>query len=69
MLDLDLDFDKLIKKASDTSTIYSEGVVKKVIGLTIEVQGIKAFVGELCIIYNEKNVPVIVKLLVLEMSL
>ncbi|OOP75180.1 flagellar protein export ATPase FliI [Clostridium beijerinckii] len=58
MLDLDLDFDKLIKKASDTSTIYSEGVVKKVIGLTIEVQGIKAFVGELCIIYNEKNVPV-----------
>ncbi len=58
MLDLDLDFDKLIKKVSDTSTIYSDGVVKKVIGLTIEVQGIKAFVGELCIIYNEKNVPV-----------
>jgi len=58
MLELDLDFNKLIKKVSSMSTIYSEGVVKKVIGLTIEVQGIKAFVGELCIIYNEKNAPV-----------
>lgn len=55
---LDLDFTKLIKKVNTISTIYSEGVVKKVIGLTIEVQGIKAFVGELCIIYNEKNTPV-----------
>lgn len=58
MLDLNLDFDKLIKKVNNTSTIYSEGVVKKVIGLTIEVQGIKAFIGELCIIYNQKNVPI-----------
>lgn len=58
MLELDLDFNKLIKKVNTISTIYSEGVVKKVIGLTIEVQGIKAFVGELCIIYNEKNMPV-----------
>lgn len=58
MLDLDLDFSKLMKKVNNTSTIYSEGVVKKVIGLTIEVQGIKAFVGELCVIYNEKNNPV-----------
>ena len=58
MLELDLDFNKLMKKVDTISTIYSEGVVKKVIGLTIEVQGIKAFVGELCIIYNEKNKPV-----------
>ncbi|MVX62528.1 flagellar protein export ATPase FliI [Clostridium chromiireducens] len=58
MLDLNLDFDKLIKKVNNTSTIYSEGVVKKVIGLTIEVQGIKAFIGELCIIYNQKNIPI-----------
>ncbi|WP_160686425.1 flagellar protein export ATPase FliI [Clostridium sp. C2-6-12] len=58
MLELDLDFNKLIKKVNTISTIYSEGVVKKVIGLTIEVQGIKGFVGELCIIYNEKNRPV-----------
>ncbi|OPJ64501.1 flagellar protein export ATPase FliI [Clostridium chromiireducens] len=58
MLDLNLDYNKLIKKVNNTSTIYSEGVVKKVIGLTIEVQGIKAFIGELCIIYNQKNVPI-----------
>lgn len=58
MLDLELDFSKLIKKVNNTSTIYSEGVVKKVIGLTIEVQGIKAFVGELCVIYNERNIPI-----------
>ena len=58
MLELDLDFNKLIKKVNSISTIYSEGVVKKVIGLTIEVQGIKAFVGELCVIYNEKNTAV-----------
>ena len=58
MLDLDLDFNKLKKMVSDTSTIYTEGVVTKVIGLTIEVQGIKAFVGELCVIYNERNNPV-----------
>jgi len=58
LLELDLDFNKLIKKVNSISTIYSEGVVKKVIGLTIEVQGIKAFVGELCVIYNEKNTAV-----------
>jgi flagellum-specific ATP synthase len=58
MLDLDIDFSQLTKKVNNTSTIYSEGVVKKVIGLTIEVQGIKAFVGELCVIYNERNIPV-----------
>lgn len=58
MLELDLDFKRLMKKVNTISTIYSEGIVKKVIGLTIEVQGIKAFVGELCVIYNEKNKPV-----------
>lgn len=51
MLDLELDFNKLTKRVNGTSAIYSEGIVRKVIGLTIEVQGIKAFVGELCIIY------------------
>lgn len=58
MVDLNLDFDKLVKKVNNTSAIYSEGIVRKVIGLTIEVQGIKAFVGELCIIYNENGNPV-----------
>ncbi|SFC61181.1 flagellar protein export ATPase FliI [Clostridium uliginosum] len=55
---LDIDFDQLIKNVNNTSPMYSEGIVKKVIGLTVEVQGIKAFVGELCIIYNEQNVPI-----------
>ena len=42
MLDLELDFNKLTKRVNGTSAIYSEGIVRKVIGLTIEVQGIKA---------------------------
>ena len=58
MLELDLDFEKLTKRVNGTSAIYSEGIVRKVIGLTIEVQGIKAFVGELCIIYNENENPI-----------
>lgn len=58
MLDLDIDFKKMINKVNKVTTMYSEGIVKKVIGLTVEVQGIKAFVGELCIIYNESNVPI-----------
>ncbi len=52
---LDLDFNSLIQKVNESKVIYCEGKVKKVIGLTIEVEGIKAFVGELCTIYNEKN--------------
>ena len=58
MLDLELDFNKLTKRVNGTSAIYSEGIVRKVIGLTIEVQGIKAFIGELCIIYNESENPI-----------
>lgn len=50
---MNLDFNALTEKVRRTSTIYSEGVVKKVIGLTVEVKGIKAFVGELCIIYTK----------------
>lgn len=38
-----------------------EGTVRKVIGLTVEVEGIKAFVGEVCIIYNEKIKQFLVK--------
>lgn len=54
-----LDFDMLNKKVKETRTIYTEGKVKKVIGLTIEVEGIRAFVGELCTIYNDKNNPIV----------
>lgn len=50
-----IDFDYLMKKIPDINYTYSEGVVKNVIGLTIEVQGITAFVGEVCKIYNISN--------------
>jgi flagellum-specific ATP synthase len=50
-----VDFEYLMKKIPDVNYTYSEGVVKNVIGLTIEVQGITAFVGEVCKIYNISN--------------
>lgn len=50
-----INFDALEKKITETNTIYSEGVVRKVIGLTVEVQGIRAFVGELCYVYNQSG--------------
>lgn len=52
---LALDFNKLSEKLEATNVTYIEGKVKNIIGLTIEVKGIKAFVGELCTIYNENN--------------
>ena len=48
-----LDYEALKQRVRETETTYCEGIVKKVIGLTIEVQGIQAFVGELCIIFNQ----------------
>ncbi|APC41148.1 flagellar protein export ATPase FliI [Clostridium estertheticum] len=50
-----LNFEYLMKKIPDINYTYCEGVVKNVIGLTIEVQGITAFVGEVCNIYNISN--------------
>ena len=55
---IDIDFDMLNKKIREINTTYCEGIVKQVIGLTIEVQGIQAFVGELCTIYNLENNPI-----------
>jgi len=52
---LDLNFENLKKAIGDCNCTYNEGVVKNVIGLTIEVEGIKAFIGEVCRIYNDKN--------------
>jgi len=52
---INLNFEYLMNKIPDINYTYSEGVVKNVIGLTIEVQGIIAFVGEVCIIYNISN--------------
>ncbi|MDW8799660.1 flagellar protein export ATPase FliI [Clostridium sp. A1-XYC3] len=55
---INLNFDILNRKVQQANFIYSEGIVKKVIGLTVEVEGIKSFVGEVCTIYNEKNDPI-----------
>ncbi|WP_032121971.1 flagellar protein export ATPase FliI [Clostridium amazonitimonense] len=55
---LQIDFDKITNKVKQCETFYAEGKVKKVIGLTVEVEGIRAFVGELCTIYNERNTPI-----------
>lgn len=55
---INIDFQRLKAKVSQSNFNYVEGVVKKVIGLTVEVEGIRAFVGEVCIIYNDKNYPI-----------
>lgn len=52
---MEINFDKIKEKVSNTNLVYYEGRVKNVIGLTIEVTGIRAFVGEVCIIYNEMS--------------
>jgi flagellum-specific ATP synthase len=55
---LNFDFQALKHKVQNTDFMYVEGKVKKVIGLTVEVEGISAFVGEVCTIYNEKNMSI-----------
>ncbi|GKX65489.1 flagellar protein export ATPase FliI [Inconstantimicrobium mannanitabidum] len=52
---IDINYESLKSTIRNTETYFNEGKVVKVIGLTIEVEGITAFVGELCTIYNEKN--------------
>lgn len=56
---ISIDFDKLNHEVTNANFLHIEGKVTNVIGLTIEVEGIKAFVGEICTIYNEKNEPII----------
>jgi len=58
-----LNFEYLMNKIPEINYTYSEGMVKNVIGLTIEVQGITAFVGEVCNIYNKLNEEIPAKLL------
>lgn len=55
---INIDFQSLKEKLQGVKTDYNEGKVKKVIGLTIEVEGVRAFVGELLIIYNQNEVPI-----------
>ena len=49
---IDIDFKGIINRVNNIPKTTFEGKVSKVIGLTVEVEGIKACVGELCIIYN-----------------
>ncbi|WP_419725106.1 flagellar protein export ATPase FliI [Terrisporobacter petrolearius] len=55
---INIEFEKLIKKIKDIPSVICEGKVKKIIGLTLEVEGVKCFVGELCHVYNNKNEPI-----------
>ena len=55
---INIDFNLLEQSINNINSIYREGTVKQIIGLTIEVQGIKAFVGELCAIYNGEGKPI-----------
>ncbi|WP_127836358.1 flagellar protein export ATPase FliI [Clostridium prolinivorans] len=56
---LSIDFNYFKSKIQNTDLKYVEGMVKNVIGLTIEVEGIKAFIGEVCTIYNQKDCPIL----------
>jgi len=52
---ISIDVDEIYKKIKKTNFNHMEGVVKNIIGLTIEVKGVKGFVGEIFHIYNEEN--------------
>lgn len=52
---LNIDFDRLKSMVQSTNPIMLTGKVKKVVGLTIEVEGLQAFVGELCKISSGNN--------------
>lgn len=56
---INLNFMELEKKIKFTNFTYQEGIVKKVIGLTMEVEGIRAFIGEICNVYNEENKSIV----------
>lgn len=53
---INVDFNELKNKLNDIETIRHTGKVKKVVGLTIEVEGIQAFVGEICLIHTKNNI-------------
>lgn len=48
---LNMDYEFLKSRVRETTTLKITGKVKKVVGLTIEVEGIQAFVGEVCRIH------------------
>lgn len=46
----DINFEILCKLVDNVKTLNVKGIVSKVIGLTIEVEGLKCFIGEVCYI-------------------
>ena len=50
-----IDFQKMKRRLEDVEAIYTEGRVKRLVGLTIEAEGIIPFIGEICYIYNDYN--------------
>mgnify|MGYP000846039821 CR=1 FL=1 len=50
-----VDFSNMMDIVSNVKTIRPEGKVSKIIGLTIEVDGLKLPVGEVCYIYSENT--------------
>ncbi len=52
---INLDIMEMKKNIEKANFNHMEGVVKNIIGLTIEVRGVKGFVGEIFHIYNEEN--------------
>lgn len=49
---MNIDFRKIKNSLEKFEPIYAEGRVKRLVGLTIEAEGIIPFVGEICYIYN-----------------
>lgn len=52
---LEVDFANLLSKISGINSLKVTGKVKKVVGLTMEVEGVQAFVGEVCKIKTTGN--------------
>ncbi|MDV3425959.1 MAG: flagellar protein export ATPase FliI [Bacillota bacterium] len=55
---INIDFEKIEKDMDNLNIWEYEGIVSQVIGITIEAEGIKSFVGEVCLIYNNMNIPI-----------
>lgn len=48
-----IDFKKMKNSLDKIEPIYAEGRVKRIVGLTIEAEGIIPFIGEVCYIHND----------------
>lgn len=48
-----IDFKKMKNSLEKIEPIYAEGKVKRIVGLTIEAEGIIPFIGEICYIHND----------------